>query len=302
MILGIVFGMFLRSVMTIEVYEWILTLICVLSLTSSGFAILEEIILSIVNNQYSTHRISSVFFYPNYFGTIASTVIIICAYKLLTEQGQKWLYYFTAFMNVISLYLCKSMFAFVEVFVGIAVLLIIFKKYKLFACWLSAAALAGFMIFILNLKIIPRLDDATVTFGLRLQIWRMAQNQILKTPLFGHGFMTFTDVYDSYYNNQIIPHSHSLYLDMILNFGIIGTILFLWYFVKYYTAVAITCLKDKKPVITSLILAVTAAALVHGIIDLTLLWIQTLPLFLFVLSGFGGIEKVSLNERRKFLL
>jgi O-antigen ligase len=194
-------------------------------------------------------------------------------------------------MNIISLYLCKSIFSFVEVFVGIAVLLFIFKKYKDLFIWFSLAALTGFIIFILHIDLIPRLDDVDVTLGLRFKIWNLAFGQILKTPLLGHGFMTFLNVFNIYYDNKIIPHSHSLYLESLLNFGIIGTVLFSWYFFKYYLAVILAWRRNRETMITSLILAVTAAALVHGTTDITLFWIQTFPLFLIILSGFGGLEK-----------
>jgi hypothetical protein len=141
LLLAMAMGLYFRSIMTSDLYEWILSLICILSLTGSSYAITEEILLSVANDQYSTQRISSVFFYPNYFGTITSTVILICAYKLITHQGQKLLYYFILFMNIISLYLCKSIFSFAEVFIGIAVLLFIFRKFKNLAFWICMAAL-----------------------------------------------------------------------------------------------------------------------------------------------------------------
>jgi O-antigen ligase len=202
-------------------------------------------------------------------------------------------------MNIISLYLCKSIFAFIEVFVGITVLLFLLKKYKLLTAWLVSAMLAFVMIFLLNMKLIPRLDDIEVTLGIRYRIWELAKEQFLKKPLFGQGYMTFLKVYEVYYKRQIIPHSHSIYFEMLLNFGVTGTVLLVWYFMKYYAAVITACFKGKKTMITSLILSVSAATFIHGITDLTLLWIQTLPLFLIILSGLGGVEKIPLNKKRR---
>jgi hypothetical protein len=76
-----------------------------------------------------------------------------------------------------------------------------------------------------------------------------------------------------------------------MNFGVIGVILLINYFVHYYKAVIRTCFHEKKTAITSLIIAVTVVALVHGTTDVTLLWIQTLPLFFVVLAGYGSYEK-----------
>ena len=290
MIMAMIFGLFMRSVMTKELYERVLHLICILSLTSSGYAILEKLINVIFDSRHS-HRIAAVFSHPNYFGTIVGTVFIICAYKILTNQGNKMFYLLVGLINVISMYLCKSMFVWVEVFVGVSVLLFMLKYYHLLILWLTAAALGILAIFGLDLPIIPRLSDMGITIYLREKIWALAIRQIEATPLFGHGFMSFSYIYDSSYKNNLIPHSHNIYLDMLLNFGIVGSTLIIWFLGKYYISLLYIRIKEKNMMIASLILAITVAAFVHGMTDLTLLWIQTFPLFLIILSGLGAEEK-----------
>ncbi|MDD3174441.1 MAG: O-antigen ligase family protein, partial [Herbinix sp.] len=217
-ILAIILGLYLRSIMTKVLFERILTLICELSLTSLGYAVIEKI-TTILDGGGNYHRISAVFFHPNYFGTIVGTVIIICAYKVLTKQSRTWFYYTVAGLNVISMYLCKSMFVWVEVFIGVAVLLVILKRHRLLALWLFAAAMGGFLVLFLEVNIIPRLYDVEVTVRLRKQIWELAIDQIKSAPLFGHGFYSVIYLFNRSYHNQIIPHSHNIYLDMLLNFG-----------------------------------------------------------------------------------
>jgi len=298
MIMAIILGMYIRSIMTRVLYERVLTMVCTLSLTSAGYAMAEKLINLISDGRHSSQRIAAVFSHPNYFGTIVGTVIIICAYKVLTNQKNTWFYTMVAAINIISMYLCKSMFVWVEVFIGITVLLLVLKKHRLLALWFLGAALGAFLIFVQDFNIIPRLSDVGVTVKLRGQIWRMAIEEIKKAPLFGHGFMSFSYLYDSTYRNQLIPHAHNIYLDMMLNFGVIGTVLFVGYIVKYYGLIIRDRLKEKDIMIISLIFAVTAAALVHGFTDLTLLWIQTFPLFLIILSGLGVNEK-SRRQHRK---
>ncbi len=290
MILAMIFGLFMRSVMTKELFERVLHFICMLSLTSAGVAILEKLFNVIFDSRHS-HRIAAVFSHPNYFGTIVGTVIIICAYKILTNQGNKLFYILVGMVNVISMYLCKSMFVWVEVFIGITVLLVMLKYNHLLALWLLAAFLGILAIFGLNLPIIPRLSDMELTISLRERIWALALKQIKATPLFGHGFLSFRFIYNSSYKNNRIPHAHNIYLDMMLNFGIVGSVLILWFLCKYYISLLVTRIKEKNTIIGSLILAVTVVGLVHGATDLTLLWIQTFPLFLIILSGLGAEEK-----------
>lgn len=304
MILTMILGLYLRSVMTRDLYERVMTLVCTLSLTSAGYA-MTEVFVNFVSNDRHRHRISAVFSHPNYFGTVVATVIIICAYKVLTSKEYKWYFFMVAGVNVISLYLCKSMFAFVEVFIGIAILLVIQKKHKLLIIWLSTAILGACMIFFVGVNLIPRLYEASKTISIRQRVWQLALEQIKNSSLFGHGFMSFRYLLNTAYQNKPIAHSHSIYLDLILNFGIVGTGLFLWHFVKYYRSVFTACFKRKNTMVASLIFAVTGAALVHGATDLTLLWIQTLPLFLVILAGQGVEEKteqyaVTLNYSNEF--
>jgi O-antigen ligase len=194
------------------------------------------------------------------------------------------------------------MFVWVEVFVGIVVLLVVLKKHRLLALWLTAAVVGVFMIFVLDFGIIPRLSDVEVTVRLRQQIWRLAIEQIKATPLFGHGFMSFYYIYDITYRNQPIPHAHSIYLDMLLNYGVIGSGMFLWYLMKNYVSTVKVHFREKNTMITTLIVAVSIAALAHGFTDLTMLWIQTLPLFMIILSGLGADEKYEKNPVRADIL
>lgn len=293
--LAIVLALYMRSVMTKELYERLLTFVCGLSLTSAGYAITEAIISFLIDGRHN-HRISSVFFHPNYFGTIVGTVIIICVYKFLTNKENRSFYLVVACVNIISMYLCKSMFVWVEVFVGVTILLIALKKYRLLALWLGAALLAGILIFGLNLQLIPRLSVANVTFQLRKQVWSITIREIMKAPLFGHGPMSFYFLTDVAYRNQIIPHAHSLFLDSILNYGIIGFVLITIYYVKSFITYIKGCLKEKNNTTFYLVLAVIGATLAHGITDLTILWIQTLPLLMLVLSGQGVVEKETMID------
>ncbi|MDF2610962.1 MAG: O-antigen ligase family protein [Lachnospiraceae bacterium] len=291
--LGIMFlfilGLFIRSVMTSELFEKVLNLICRLSVIASIYAVIEKYILPLLNEE-SVDRASAMFFYPNYFGTIASIVVIVCAYKVITRQGNRWSFYGIAGMNLISIYLSGSMFAWVEVFLGVSVLLFAFKRHKLLAYWLLFVTAAGFMIVVLRMDVIPRLSQAEVTTEMRIDIWEFAIRQIKRRPLFGHGFMSYLFLDKTQRLGYLVPHSHSIILELLLNFGIVGTSMFLWYFIRYYASVIRAYLIDKSLKINYLILAVTAAAFIHGVVDLTLMWIQTLPLFLIILSGAGAFE------------
>jgi O-antigen ligase len=193
------------------------------------------------------------------------------------------------------------MFAWVEVFLGVSVLLFTFKKHNLLAYWLLLVTVSSFLIVVLNLDIIPRLSQAEVTTDMRIQIWKYAIRKIESRPLFGHGFMSYLYLDKTQRFGYLVPHSHSIILELLLDFGVIGSCMFLWYFIRYYASVVRVFLLDKSFRINALILAVTAASLIHGVVDLTLMWIQTLPLFLIILSGVGAFENsVVITQTKRY--
>jgi O-antigen ligase len=288
--LAFVLGLYMRSVMTSTLFEKILSWICLLSISGTIWSLFETVIIPAFLHGDKVHRASAQFFYPNYFGNIVSIVIIICAYKVVTRQGKMWIYYAIAFMNVISLYLCKSMFAWVEIFLGVAMLLIVLKKHKFLALWLLMATVGSFVIIVLNIGLIPRLSEAELTTELRFKIWDYAILQIKNSPFFGHGFMSYMHLDKDYHLGYLTVHSHSITLELLMNFGIVGTGLFLWYFIEYVKGLYKVCIGQKKCMIYSLILAITAASMIHGLTDLTLMWIQTLPFYLLILAGLGAYE------------
>lgn len=290
MILGLILGLFIRSIMNPELYERILTLICHMSLTSTGYAILEALFNYIYDGKIN-RRISAVFLHPNYFGTVVATVIIICAYKILTGKENRLNFYIIGALNLISLYLSMSMFAWIEVFIGIMVLLAMLHRHRLLALWLLLACVGAFMIFGLNIQLIPRLSDVDVTLRLRQQIWGQAFTAIKESPWLGHGFMSYGYLFNVIYNGRLVPHSHNIIIDMLLNFGIVGTVIFTYYFIRYYYDLIKARLNSNTQKASALIFAVSTAAFVHGMTDITLLGIQTFPLFMLIMAGFGGSKE-----------
>jgi O-antigen ligase len=295
--LALILGIFWYQIMTKELFERTLTLICIFSMLGSIYAIFEKIIMIEFPGYYNYERVCSTFFYPNYFGTISATVILICVYKILTNKENRSLFLVIAIFNVLNIYLCESMFAWIEVFTGTALLLFLMKKYRILGYWMGLAFIGGFFILILNFDLIPRLSEAETTLNMRFKIWEKAIDLIKQAPLFGEGPMAFA--FKTKQLGNRIPHSHNFILESILNYGIIGSMGILFFSVKYLYYVCKTCFKDKKSEITSLILAVIFAAFIHGLTDNTLMWIQTLPLFVFLLAGFGAFKKkevIQVNE------
>lgn len=292
--LALILGIFWYQIMTEELFEKTLTLICVFSMLGSVYAIFEKIIMIEFPGYYNYERVCSTFFYPNYFGTVSATVILICVYKMLTNKDNRSLFLVIIIFNIFNIYLCESMFAWIEVFTGTALLLFLMKKYRILGYWVGLAFIGGFLMLILNIDLIPRLSEAGTTLNMRFKIWEKALMLIKQAPLFGEGPMAFA--FKTKQMGNRIPHSHNFILESLLNYGIIGSLGILFFSIKYLYYVCKTCFKEKRSNITSLILAVIFAAVIHGLTDNTLMWVQTLPLFIFLLAGYGAFKEKEVME------
>ena len=79
--------------------------------------------------------------------------------------------------------------------------------------------IAGF--FFLNPDKFPRIEYLISNLDVRIQIWSCAIQGIKASPLLGQGPFTYMMILDKY-NGHLTQHAHSVYLDPLLSFGIIG--------------------------------------------------------------------------------
>ncbi|BCJ97567.1 O-antigen ligase family protein [Anaerocolumna chitinilytica] len=284
--LAAILGIFQYHVMTAKLYEKCLNIMCVFSCFSTVYALVEQVLIN--NHELHYERVCSLFFYPNYFATISATIVLICAYKLLTKQGNPYIFYIAIVMNLINIYLSQSMFGWVEVLAGVSVMLLVLRYYRLLASFVGVAVLGIAAILFVNPDIIPRVSQANLTLSMRFQIWQNAIAYIKEAPLFGKGVLTYA--YSTLQTGKIVAHSHSIVLESLLNYGFLGSAVLAAAVGKYLMSILKRCYYQRNTKITSLILGVMGAALVHGLTDITLMWLQTLPLFIFLLAGAGAFK------------
>lgn len=284
-------GLFARSAFTVRTYEHMLHIICMISIPIGMIAFLERIVLQLRHPELDSFRCTSVFFNANYFATIAATVVIICAYKVGSRQGSRMGYFGIALLNMLSAYLSGSLFVWVEIFIGVALVFFLLRKHEMLSGLLLGGGLFCFILYFAPGLLLPRLTESPLTTERRVDIWRTAIHAFLDTPLFGRGPMTYYHCYADYPGSFPTTHAHNIYLDPLLSYGIVGTI-FLVLFAMSYLRPLVHCLRsrpDEK--ISVLLCAVIAAAAIHGITDLTLLWVQTGLLFMLILGGLNLCER-----------
>jgi len=232
-------------------------------------------------------RCVSFFFNPNYLGAVMATTALIYIYLFLKHKDKRGKYLLSGLMALVCLLLSQSLLSCLGLLVGAAILLAVSKQWG----WLGLyAALLGAVVMAVVLfpEYIPRLDEITETFTLRLRIWRVALEGFKESVLFGQGPLTYFHICGDYvgkiegvkvWNTQ---HAHNIIFDSLLNYGIVGA-MFLWAYLGSFVAKIFGRLKGSDTFIKGLIISVLCAVLLHGMLDVTVLWVQTGVLFLFVL-------------------
>lgn len=276
----ILFMMYAQTVITSSLYDISLDICCIMSVCPFVISIIQKLV-----NGFG-YRATGALLNANYYGMIIEFVIIISVYRMfLNPKAGKW-YLAVIVINIAGLFMCDCQSAWLAIIAGILVLLYVngYKRYAIIFLIVSAVLV---MVGILVPGVLPRWDKMPQTLATRIAIWSDAMKWISKHPIFGQGTLTYL------FNQRIFGgyktyHAHSLYLEPILSYGIVGTGLLISYFVvliKQMKTNVYIAMSQSKSRVKSLILAIMVSVCVHGITDIPLIWIQTGAFLAFIMSG-----------------
>lgn len=284
-------SLFVRRHITPYSFEKSLNICCFAGFVTSIFTFIDFFVV-LLNPAYTgKYRATLYFFNCNYLATVFATVIIISIYKILIQNSKVYLYYISALFCAFGAYLTGSMFVWIEIFVGAATLLLLMRKNQMLSGLLLLISTTLIVIYFVP-ELLPRLHQSNVTTDNRIQIWKLTLKIISDSPVFGKGFLTYYNVYDNFKGSYPTTHSHNIFLEPVLCFGIIGTILIIICLVYYFKRVIVCRNAQSKYKASSLILALSFGLLAHSTTDLTFMWIQTGLLFVLILGSIGIEEKL----------
>lgn len=298
------FIVYYRVHISLRLFEYITNCLIVLSIFAALYALIEYIgILNSLNiDQFEIiifnrpqDRINSVFFNANYYAMMIEFFICITFYKILKIKNiklnwRKFIYYVAVIgLNLFVLVLTACRTAWPALAGGILIMLIIDKHYKTCATIL-AVVIAVCIYFLFNPSQFPRVDNIIDYFMTRAGIWDVAIQNIITHPLFGEGPMTYMHIYPLY-NGHPTEHAHSIYLDPLLCFGIIGLLTIAPYiFSNIQRLYRLWKFKIDKTLV-ALIVSFTVMIFIHGLLDYTIFFVQTGFLFLLIASSFDIYKK-----------
>lgn len=283
-----------RSIATKRFYEKLLDVIILGGCTATLIGIVEKLI----NFNIPSYRCTGFYPNPNFFGLGVTLTILICAYKAVNKTKRVYLYYLAAVFNAVGIALCGSMSLWLVAALGIVILLTISHEYKLLAVF-ALICVTVLVIIVLVPQFLPRIDEMGATTDNRVLIWNFAIKHIKEKPVFGHGFFGYKHLYDIFSLNDPTIYKaslcHNIIIDSLLCHGILGTILIIAFTVRYigdlfYCHTRLKNQKEKYTII-KFIVAVLASILCYGMIDTTMIWVQTGMIILFIASGIGVEER-----------
>ncbi|MDU2709505.1 MAG: O-antigen ligase family protein, partial [Finegoldia magna] len=181
-------------------------------------------------------------------------------------------------------------------FISVFALTIMMKKRKYTIAIISLFVLAFVGIVAAGrMDLIPRIDKIGFDMGLRKSIWISAIEAFKKNFVIGVGPLGIHNIYATIRNRAIL-HSHNLYLDILVNFGLIGAGLLVPIICQLFKEIKSLYSKKYTKMIVSMIIMV----MIHSMVDVTIFWTQTSFIFLTFVVGVGELSTVPVTELSLF--
>ncbi|UAU40285.1 O-antigen ligase family protein [Streptococcus pneumoniae] len=294
MFLFTIFFLHYQLILSHKFFRLILQFVLFGSVLSAAFASLEHFqivkkfnyaFLSPNMQVWHQNRAEVTFFNPNYYGIICCFCIMI-AFYLFTTTKLNWLKVFcviAGFVNLFGLNFTQNRTAFPAIIAGaIIYLFTTIKNWKAF--WLSIGVFAIGLSFLFSSDLGVRMGTLDSSMEERISIWDAGMALFKQNPFWGEGPLTYMNSYPRIHA-PYHEHAHSLYIDTILSYGIVGTLLLVLSSVAPVRLMMDMSQESGKRPIIGLYLSFLTVVAVHGIFDLALFWIQSGFIFLLVMCS-----------------
>lgn len=276
-------GLYFRSVMTHSLFYLAMDTACAASVWCAAAAFFQKAAHFVASPNY---RPVSFFTNANYYGMMIEFVILIAVYRIFTNPKYAALYACVIAANLGGLYLTASCSAFAATICSVAVFLA-YKRGKRAALLFGVAVGALMALCIAFPVLLPRSSLALeTTLAQRISIWQAAWRAFRRSPFFGRGASAYEMVWEQYGGYKTY-HCHNLWLDLLLNYGIVGTTAVCCYVAFQLRALVLRIRFGICRNMDFLAAAAFIAVLVHGLTDVTIMWVQTAGLFILMTSSMG---------------
>lgn len=294
MFLFAIFFYYYQSQLTPKFFRLTIEGILALSVLAAAFAALEHFqivkkfdytFLSPRMQVWHQNRAEVAFFNPNYYGIICCFCIMIGFYLISTTK-LRWLRIFSMiaiFANLFGLNFTQNRTAFPAIIFGaIIYLFTTIKNWRAF--WLSVGVFGVGLAFLFSSDLGVRMGTLDSSMEERVSIWNAGMALFKQNPFWGEGPLTYMHSFPRI-GAPYHEHAHSIYIDTILSYGVVGTVLLgIASSTPVRMLIDMSQVPSKRPIL-GLYLSFLTVVAVHGIFDLALFWIQSSFIFLLVMCS-----------------
>lgn len=247
-------------------------------------------------------RVYSTFENPNVYGEYLILVIPIIISLMWEEKGfmKKLLLLIALGITMLAMVLTYSRGCWLGIIFAIALLAIMIDK-RFILLGIVALFMMPFVLpdTILNRFLsIGNMGDSSTSY--RVYIW-MGTIAMLKDYWFsgiGLGTTSFNTIYPIYsYNNVTTPHSHNLFLQITVEYGIVGLIIFAFIMFNYYKELIISTLK-KKNIMTLGFIAAMSGFMIESLFDYTWYNYRVILIFWIIVALSMLSTKYTIKEEK----
>lgn len=301
-------ALYLMQNITPAVFECLVTVYLAYSVFAA-FAAAAEYLFGFSDSEL---RCSSTFLNPLYYAYFIVFAVLLCTYRIITVKKYRRIYIPVLIVNAAGMILSGSRMPWAGMFVGLFLILLLCRKYKLIAVFtvFIAALLTLFALFP-DFKLFAgmRLHNFHVSYDGRMPYWKIAIDGIREKPLFGHGmigmldttmkadtdfwsrFADFSGIESLFMNMKHHGwkmHAHSVILELLFSYGIVGALLFAAFCLKKGVIFFKNCGYTAQNPHFALLCAIIISIGVNGLVDCEIVGLQTV-VFSFLLFSVAGL-------------
>ena len=292
MVFAFVAMIFTCYAMTQRMFRIIISLCCFASPVCFAVALIQQSMGLVWD--YG-ERYCSVFTNPNYYAFYISLVILFCIYNSIKceSKGAKAAYLLLIPVNLAALYLTECRTTFIVLLAVCPIMLCYCDKRRWLIIYLGVLAAFAAAAFLLKdeLELLPRMGEIGADFKKRVDIWKGAIKSIADAPVFGRGYNTYVRIHELY-GSYDANHSHNLVLELLMDFGIVGSGVLAGYFAVNVGKIISLHSLNKCHHRYGLTIAVLACVELHGLFDITMLWPQTGLIVMYIIGYSTDYDKV----------
>ena len=303
-------ALYFKNNITPQLFEDFITIYLGYSVVAALYAAVEYVIGRLGDTEY---RCASTFINPLYYSFFITFAVLFCTYRIVTPRSYRRIYVPVLIINAIGMILSGSRMPWVGMFVGLFLILLLRRQYKLIAVF--AVFIMGLLLLFVLFPDISfftgmRLNKIDVSYTGRKPYWDLAVRGIFDKPLFGHGLVGFLDGtiksdsefmsrfadFNGSLNDMFVnmkghgwkTHAHNILLEALYSFGIIGTLIFCTYMMKIGLRFFRNCGYSSQNPHFALLCGVVVSICVNGLVDCEVVGLQT-PVFTLLIFAMTGL-------------